>query len=113
MQFDMGAQTLGNLTKQSDGSQQDLGTLVKKLITDVTPLEGKFSGEGKAKFDNFKLRVDDIASNLNGALASIVGGQSGMDVAFTTGDVEAGDNAGQSESSANFDAATFGSNRSA
>jgi len=37
-----------------------------------TPLEGRFSGAGKAAFDNFKNRSDLVASELNAALAGIV-----------------------------------------
>ncbi|MFF2317390.1 hypothetical protein ACFVTE_14080 [Arthrobacter sp. NPDC058097] len=105
--FDMGADTLGNLNKQTDSSHQDLGALVRRFVDAVTPLEGRFSGAGKAAFDSFKNRSDLVASELNTALASIVRGQSGMDTAFQQGDLAAGDNARRSEGSANFDAARF------
>jgi uncharacterized protein YukE len=105
--FDMGAQTVGTLVRQSDTAGQDLGALVRRFVDAVTPLEGRFSGAGKAAFDGFKQRSDAVAAELNAALAAIVQGQSGMDTAFQQGDVAAGDNARRSESSANFDAARF------
>ncbi|WP_458778767.1 hypothetical protein [Arthrobacter sp. D3-16] len=105
--FDMGADTLGNLNKQTDVSQQDLGALVRRFVDAVTPLEGRFSGSGKAAFDAFKNRSDLVASELNAALAAIVQGQSGMNTAFQQGDLAASDNARRSEGSANFDAARF------
>ncbi|MCH1865814.1 hypothetical protein [Nocardioides sp. CFH 31398] len=111
MKFDMGGDTLATLTKQTDGSQQDLGALVRQLVDAAAPLEGKFSGAGKARFDEFKMRSDEIADDLNRALASIVGGQDGMNTAFVTGDMEAGDNATQAMGSANFDGARFSSTR--
>ncbi|MFI2565399.1 hypothetical protein [Paenarthrobacter sp. NPDC018779] len=105
--FDMGAQTLATLGKQTDASHQDLGALVRRFVDAVTPLEGKFSGAGKAAFDSFKNRSDVVASELNTALGAIVQGQSGMDTAFTQGDIAASDTARRSEGSANFDAARF------
>ncbi|MFF2844225.1 hypothetical protein [Paenarthrobacter sp. NPDC057981] len=105
--FDMGAETLSHLNKQTDASHQDLGALVRRFVDAVTPLEGKFSGAGKAAFDAFKNRSDLVASELNTALAAIVTGQSGMNTAFTQGDLNASDNARRSESAANFDAARF------
>lgn len=105
--FDMGAQAVGTLVRQSDAAGQDLGALVRRFVAAVTPLEGRFSGAGKAAFDGFKQRSDQVAAELNAALAAIVQGQSGMDAAFQQGDLAAGDNARRSEGSANFDAARF------
>ena len=105
--FDMGAETVGNLNRQTDSANQDLGALVRRFVDAVAPLEGRFSGAGKAAFDNFKNRSDLVASELNAALAGIVQGQSGMNTAFQQGDLAASDNARQSEGSANFDGARF------
>lgn len=107
MKFDMGATTLSTLTKQTQGSSDDLGSLIRQLIAAAAPLEGKFNGAGRAAFDSFKARSDEITAALNGALGAIVGGQAGMDTAFGTGDVEMSDNARSAEGSANFDAARF------
>jgi hypothetical protein len=107
MKFDMGAQTLSTLQRESRGSGDDLGALVRQLVQAAQPLEGKFNGSGRAMFDQFKGRADKIASDLNGSLSAILGGQSGMDSAFSTGDQEQGDNAKQQMSAANFDAARF------
>jgi len=108
MKFDMGAQTLSTLQSKSRGSSDDLGTLIRQLVQAAEPLEGKFNGAGKVAFDSFKARSDEIASALQSSLSGILGGQSGMDSAFGSGDQEQGDNARQQMSAANFDAARFG-----
>ena len=107
MKFDMGAQTLSTLQKQTGGSSQDLGTLIKRLIAAAEPLEGKFNGAGKQAFDQFKAHSDEITSSLNSALSQILGGQAGMDKSFGSGDHESADNARQTMASANFDGARF------
>ncbi|AKG44128.1 hypothetical protein SXIM_27440 [Streptomyces xiamenensis] len=107
MKFDMGNQVLSTLRQQSQGASTDLGTLIQQLIAAAEPLEGKFSGGGKAAFDAFKARSTEISAELNGALSAILGGQAGMDEAFRTGDQEATDNARQAMSAANFDGARF------
>ncbi|MGW2572813.1 hypothetical protein [Streptomyces sp. NPDC001537] len=108
MKFDMGSTTLSDLGKSTVGSSEDLGALIRLLIQAAEPLEGKFNGAGKAAFDAFKAHADEITNELNSSLGAILGGQSGMDTAFGTGDVELGDNAQQNMSAANFDAARFG-----
>lgn len=108
MKFDMGSSTLSSLTKQTQGSSDDLGTLIRQLVEAATPLEGKFNGAGRAAFDGFKARADQITADLNGALSAILGGQAGMDSAFGQGDSEMSDNASSAQASANFDAARFG-----
>lgn len=107
MKFDMGAQTLSTLTKRTQGASDDLGGLIRQLVAAAEPLEGKFNGAGRAAFDSFKAHADQITADLNSSLAQIVGGQSGMDRSFGTGDVEMADNAGSAQGSANFDAARF------
>lgn len=107
MKFDMGAQTLSNLIRDSRGSSDDLGALVKQLVRAATPLEGKFNGSGRVMFDQFKSRADQIASDLNGSLSAILGGQSGMEKAFSSGDQEQGENARRQMSAADFDGARF------
>ncbi|WP_344924556.1 hypothetical protein [Saccharopolyspora gregorii] len=54
MKFDMGSSTLSTLTKQTQGSSDDLGTLIRQLIAAAEPLEGKFNGAGRAAFDGFQ-----------------------------------------------------------
>ncbi|MFK0258344.1 hypothetical protein [Streptomyces sp. NPDC090445] len=107
MKFDMGTTALTTLMKGSQGSSTDLGTLVRLLVQAAQPLEGKFNGQGKVAFDDFKRRADDIAKELNASLAAILGGQAGMEKAFSSGDQEQGDNARTQMASANFDAARF------
>ncbi|MBA0053978.1 hypothetical protein E0L36_24940 [Streptomyces sp. AJS327] len=107
MKFDMGSSTLGTLGKDTGAASDDLGTLISLLVQAAAPLEGKFNGAGKVAFDEFKRNSDDIARSLNGALSSILGGQSGMDLAFGSGDEEKGENARQALGAANFDGARF------
>ena len=107
MKFDMGASTLSTLTQQTQGSSDDLGALIRQLVAAAAPLEGNFNGAGRAAFDSFKARTDEITAELNSSLGAILGGQSGMDTAFGQGDVEMSDNARSAEGSANFDAARF------
>ena len=111
MKFDMGSQTLGTLTQHTSSSNEDLGQLVRSLVQAVAPLEGKFNGSGRVKFDEFKARTDEVANELNGSLAAILMGQSEMDRSFLMGDQEAADNAQQQQGAASFDAARFGSSR--
>ncbi|MFG2193073.1 hypothetical protein [Streptomyces sp. NPDC048639] len=108
MKFDMGSQVLSNLMSQSRGSSDDLGSLIRQLIQAAQPLEGKFNGSGKAAFDQFKMNSDEITAALNGSLGAILGGQSGMETSFGTGDQESADNARSNMAAANFDAARFG-----
>ena len=111
MKFDMGSTTLATLNQQTSGSNEDLGGLVRQLVDAVAPLEGKFNGQGRAKFDQFKARTDEIANDLNMSLSKIAQGQSEMNTATITGDQETADNAARNEGSANFDAARFSSSR--
>jgi uncharacterized protein YukE len=111
MKFDMGATTLTALTQNTQGASDDLGTLIQQLIAAAEPLEGNFNGAGRAAFDSFKANADSITAELNGALSSILGGQSGMNQSFGQGDTEMSDNATQAMGSANFDAARFGAGR--
>lgn len=108
VKFDMGSTTLSDLGKNTVGSSTDLGTLIRMLIQAAEPLEGKFNGSGKVAFDSFKRRADEITAALNQSLDAILEGQSGMDTAFGTGDVEQQDNARKNMGAANFDAARFG-----
>ncbi|MFC5721718.1 hypothetical protein ACFP1Z_16215 [Streptomyces gamaensis] len=107
MKFDMGQTTLSDLGSATEGSSSDLGALIQQLIAAADPLEGKFNGAGKAAFDSFKMRADEITAALNDSLQAILGGQSGMDTAFGTGDQEQESNASQNMAGANFDAARF------
>jgi uncharacterized protein YukE len=77
MKFAMGAQVLTNLTKQTSGSSEDLGTLVRRLADAAEPLQGKFNGTGRAAFDKFKSETDRIAIDLDRALGSVLTGIAG------------------------------------
>jgi uncharacterized protein YukE len=108
MKFDMGASTLSALTQQTQGVTEDLGALIQQLIASVAPIEHTFQGAGRARFDAFKANADAITAELNGALGAIVGGQSGMAVAFAESDSQMGDNATTALGAADFDSARFG-----
>ena len=105
--WDQGDQTLVTLARGTQGSTQELGTLVKQLIQAAEPLVGKFNGSGKAAFDSFKANADQITADLNAGLGSVNTGQRGMQQAFSTGDQTMADEAQSKMSSANFDAAKF------
>jgi len=107
MKFDMGSTTLSTLSSGTQSSHQDLGVLVTDLVRSAEPLEGSFNGAGRVAFDRFKESADDVAADLNRALAAIVQGQAGMDLAFRTGDEEAGDNAAQAQGRVDFTSARF------
>lgn len=107
MKFAMGAQTLSNLGRRTQGASDDLGSLIRQLVAAAEPLEGRFDGAGRAAFDNFKAHTDQITADLNSALGSILTGQSGMDRSFRHGDAEMADNVVSAQGSANFDAARF------
>ncbi|WP_136312969.1 hypothetical protein [Actinomyces procaprae] len=111
MKFDMGASTLTTLTKQTSSSNEDLGALVKELVVAAEPLEGRFNGSGRAAFDGFKARTDEVSAELNASLAAVLGGIRGMDTAFMQGEQEMTDSTRAAEGSVNFDSARFGSAR--
>ena len=107
MRFDMGSETLPTLMNRTQGSHEDLGNLIRQLIAAAEPLEGKFNGAAKAAFDRFKTRGDQITNDLNSAVASILGGQQGMNTSFVEGDQTMADTSRNTEGAANFDGAAF------
>jgi len=111
MKFQMGAETLTTLTRATSTSTEDLGTLVRQLSEAAEPLEGRFRGAARSVFDNFKLRTDEIAIELNGALGAVLAGISGMDKAFQEGEATQADQLSAAESGSAFEAARFGSSR--
>ncbi|WP_341941948.1 hypothetical protein [Microbacterium sp. LWH10-1.2] len=84
---------------------------MKQLAQAGEPLEGKFNGAGRAAFDQFKAQSDQISVELNAALAAVLGGISGMDIAFKEGDSDMFEQTRSTESSVSFDAARFSSTR--
>lgn len=108
MKFAMGGETLGQLAKQTSGSSDDLGSLVKQLLQAAEPLQGKFNGAARQTFDRFKVDTDAIAGELNGALGSVLGGIAGQGRAFVEGEQQMVDETSAAQSGAAFDAARFG-----
>lgn len=105
--WDHGQDTLVTLARNTGTSGDELAGLVKALIQAAEPLSGKFDGAGKAAFDSFKARSDQITADLKAGLSSVNVGQVGMDKAFAAGDQSMADEANQSMGAANFDAAKF------
>ncbi len=107
MKFDMGAQTLQTLTQATSTAGDDLATQVRRLADAAEPLEGKFNGAGRAAFDSFKARTDEIAVELAMALNAVLTGISGQERAFAQGDSQTADMSRQTQTSIDFDAAKF------
>jgi uncharacterized protein YukE len=107
MKFAMGAETLGQLTKQTSSATDDLGSVVKELFAAAEPIQGKFNGAGRAAFDSFKGETDRIANELNAALASVLGGIDGQNVAFLEGEGQMVSETTAAQAGANFEAARF------
>lgn len=104
----MGAETLSTLSTRTSSSHDDLGGLVRQLAAAADPLQDKFNGAGKAAFNSFKLHTDDIATDLNRALASVLEGVQGQDLAFKQGDQQMADETQALQGGVSFDAARFG-----
>ncbi|HZA03279.1 MAG TPA: hypothetical protein VE617_01845 [Propionibacteriaceae bacterium] len=110
MKFDMGAETLGQLTKQTSSAGDDLGALVKELFRAADPIQDKFQGAGRAAFDRFKGETDTIAAELNGALFSVLAGIDGQNVAFLQGEEQMVSETSTAQSGAGFESARFSGN---
>jgi len=65
VKFDMASATLSTLATDTRTSHHDLGALVTDLVRCVEPLQGSFHGQGRAAFDRFKGRADEVAAELN------------------------------------------------
>lgn len=111
MKFAMGADVLAQLGKRTSSSQDDLGALVKQLAQAAEPLEGKFNGAARGAFDRFKSQTDQIAAELNAALAGVLSGVTGMDRSFREGDQDMSDQTRSAQAGASFDAARFGASK--
>ncbi len=107
MYFKMTDDALPRLSQQTSGSHQDIGVLIRQLIAAVTPLEGRFEGDGAVQFRNFKLNADQITIDLQNAFGSVNEGQAGMHQAYVTGSEEMVTNARATESGADYVTASF------
>jgi uncharacterized protein YukE len=105
--WDMDANTLPTLMQRTQGSVDELRTLIQQLIAAAEPLSGRFDGSGKAAFDSFKANSDQITADLGRGLGSVNSGQSGMQRSFSTGDTTMADDTRSLMGAANFDAAMF------
>jgi uncharacterized protein YukE len=109
--FDMGGETLGALTTQTSSANDDLGTQVRALAVAADPLEGLFNGEGRAAFDLFKAESDQIAIELNAALAAVLEGIRGQDLAYREGEQQMSSDTTAAHSGAGFESARFSASR--
>lgn len=107
MKFAMGSETLTTLTKNTSTSTDDLGTLVRQLAQAAEPLEGRFQGAGRAAFDGFKARTDEIAGELNASLSAVLGGIGGMNKSFAQGESTMIDETRSAQAGSSFDSARF------
>lgn len=105
--WDVGQTTLPTLMQRTQGSVDELRTLIQQLIVAAEPLSGKFDGAGKAAFDAFKANSDQITADLGRGLGSVHTGQAGMSRSFTTGDTTMAEDTRSTMGAANFDAARF------
>lgn len=104
----MGSSTLGVLSKATSGSSDELSLLVRQLFEAAEPLEGQFQGAGRAAFDRFKSRTDEISAELKLSLDAVLTGITGMDRSFQEGESAMVDETTSLESGSSFDAARFG-----
>lgn len=106
--FDMSDDALRHLGKKTEHSGDELTMLVRRLGEAAAPLEGRFNGQARAAFDKFKTRTDQVAFELNNALAGVLGGVVGMERAFAEGDDQGAADFSGMQANAAFDAARFG-----
>ena len=107
MKFAMGAETLSQLTTATSGASDDLGGLVRELFVAAEPLQGRFNGAGRAAFDRFKADTDEIADELNAALAAVLAGIDGQNTAFVQGEQLIADGTGSAHSGSGIEFARF------
>ncbi|MDN5725506.1 MAG: hypothetical protein L0G99_06170 [Propionibacteriales bacterium] len=105
--YAMAETALSDLTRQTSGATDDLGSLVRQLFAAAEPIEADFQGAGRSAFNMFKQNTDGIARGLNGALASVLEGIAGQDTAFYQGVTQQADETRGLMANANFDAARF------
>ena len=111
MTFDMGAETLSQLSTDTSSSHDELTAQVRALFDAAAPLDGAYNGRGRAAFDAFKSDGDDLAAEVNRALAAVLGGIDGQNVAFVDGEQQMTEETSAAHSGAAFDAARFSATR--
>jgi uncharacterized protein YukE len=111
MTFDMGAQTLGQLSTATGSAHDDLGQNVRDLADAGSELEGRFNGTGRAAFDRFKADSEQIAIELNQALAAVLGGIDGQNTAFLEGEAQMEQETTTAHRGAGIESARFSSSR--
>lgn len=89
--FDMGADTLSVLNKQTSVQSDNLGALIMQLAQASEPVEKSFQGPARAVFDLFQANARGLASEINRALGAILQGSVGMDTSVQQGVQEQAD----------------------
>lgn len=107
MKFAMGQQTLSTLGRQTTSAHDDLGALVRQLAAAAEPVYGSFNGAGRAAFDRFHDHTDEIATELDRALAAVLAGVRAQHDAFAQSDAQMADSVRTAQSGA----ATFSTSR--
>ena len=83
--FDMGADTLSVLNKQTSSQGDNLGALIMELSRASEPVEKSFLGPGRAVFDLFQANAQRLSVEINRALGAILQGAVGMDTSMQQG----------------------------
>jgi methyl-accepting chemotaxis protein len=89
--IDFGRDTLSTLGRQTEGASTELGDLVRQIAATADDLGTSFSGPGRKAFDELKGRADEVAKELDTALARILTGVTELDTEYTTGMERMGD----------------------
>ncbi len=89
--FDMGADTLSILNKQTSTQSDNLGALILQLAQASEPVEKSFQGPARQVFDLFQANAQGLANEINRALGSILQGSVGMDTSVQQGVQEQAD----------------------
>jgi uncharacterized protein YukE len=107
VKFDMGAETLSTLARQTEGAGRELADLVKQVAGVADDLKGNFEGQAKRTFDQFVNDADAVAKDLQSSLDRILQGVTELDEAFGTGETEMAEETKQNRDRAQFDRARF------
>lgn len=91
----------------TDVSNQDLGTLITKLVNAAEPLKEKFEGSGRGSFDQLHVRAKEISDMLKKDLNSLQEGQVEISNAVVQGDEAMSDAAQRQMNASNFDNVKF------
>ena len=107
VKFDMGADTLSTLARQTQDAGRELGDLVRQLAGVADDLKDSFQGQARRTFDQFLSDADEVAKDLENSLNRILSGITELDDAFGSGETEMADGTKRNRDRAEFDRARF------